>query len=75
VVTSFPLEKVLRSSNTIGRVIEWNVELQGFELEFLTTKTIKGAALADFTVEWTDPLAGEAHEEESLLPMKEPPSH
>lgn len=75
VVTSFPLEKVLHNYNATGHVAEWNIEPQGFELEFLTTRTIKGAALVDFTTEWIDPLTGEAHEEESLLPGKEALGH
>ena len=73
VVTSYPLEQVLRSPNATGRVAEWNIELQSFELEFHTTRTIKGAALADFTAEWTDPHQEEPREEESLLPGKSAP--
>ena len=53
-MSSYPLEKILRNSNATGRVAEWAVELQPFELEFLTTKTIKGGALADFNAEWTN---------------------
>ena len=50
-MSAFPLEKILRNSNTTGRVAEWAVELQPFEMEFLTTKTIKGGALVDFNAE------------------------
>ena len=42
VVSTFPLEKILRNSNATGRIAEWAVELQPFELEFLTTKTVEG---------------------------------
>ena len=55
VVSTFPLEKILRNSNATGRVVEWAVKLQPFELEFLTTKTIKGGTLAKFNAEWTNP--------------------
>ena len=48
------MERVLRSPNSAGRVIEWNIELQAFQLEFNTTRVIKGAALADFVAEWMD---------------------
>ena len=48
VVSAYPLERVLRSPNSAGRVAEWNTELQAFQLEFSTTRVIKGAALADF---------------------------
>ena len=52
VVSAYPLERVLRIPNSAGRVAEWNIELQAFQLEFSTTRVIKGAALADFVVEW-----------------------
>jgi hypothetical protein len=54
-------------------VAEWAVELQPFEIAFKTTKVIKSKALADFTVEWTDPLADEPPEGESTLPGEETP--
>ncbi|SPT17132.1 unnamed protein product [Triticum aestivum] len=54
VISAYPLERVLRSANTAGRVAEWNIGLQAFDLEFSTTSVIKGASLADFVVEWTD---------------------
>ena len=46
VVSAYPLERVLRSPNAVARVTEWNIELQVFNLEFSTTRVIKGAALA-----------------------------
>ncbi|KAM0890753.1 hypothetical protein ACQ4PT_026840 [Festuca glaucescens] len=55
VVTSYPLEQVLCNPNVTGRVAEWAIELQPFELTFETTKVIKSKALAEFTAEWTDP--------------------
>lgn len=73
VITSYALEQVLHSPNATSRVAEWNIELQTFALEFLTTRTIKGAALADFTVEWMDPHQEEPREDESLLPGEEAP--
>ena len=51
VVLAYPLERVLRSPSSAGRVAEWNIELQAFQLEFSTTRVIKGAALADFVAE------------------------
>ena len=51
VVSSYPLERVLRSPNSAERVAEWNIELQAFQLEFSTTRVIKGGALADFVAE------------------------
>ena len=51
VVSAYPLERVLRSPNAVERVAEWNIKLQEFQLEFSTTRAIKGAALAYFVVE------------------------
>ena len=51
-----------------GRVAEWAVELQPFELEFLTTTATKGGALADFNAEWTNPPAEDEPDEEGLVP-------
>jgi hypothetical protein len=67
VVTDRPLETILRNPNITGRVAEWAVELQPFEISFETTKVIKSKALAEFTAEWTDPFADEPPEEESAL--------
>ena len=64
VVTSFPLEKILRNPNATDRVAGWNIELQPFNLRFDTTRVIKGRALADFVAEWTDPTPKEPWEEE-----------
>jgi hypothetical protein len=73
VVTDRPLETILRNPNVIGRVAEWAVELQPFEISFETTKVIKSKALAEFTAEWTDPFVDEPPEVESTLPGEEAP--
>jgi hypothetical protein len=73
VVTDRPLETILRNPNVTRRVAEWAVELQPFEISFETTKVIKSKALAEFTVEWTDPFADEPPEVESTLLGKEAP--
>jgi ribonuclease HI len=67
VVTNQPLETILRNPNVTGRVAEWAVELQPFEISFETTKVIKSKALAEFTAEWTDLFANEPREVESAL--------
>jgi ribonuclease HI len=71
VVTDRPLETILRNPNVTGRVAEWAVELQPFEISFETTKVIKSKALAEFTAEWTDPFIDEPPEVESTLPGEE----
>ena len=42
------------------------MELQAFQLEFSTTRVIKGAALADFMAEWTNAPVLEEGEDQSL---------
>ena len=73
VVSAYPLERMLRSPNSSGRVAEWNIELQAFQLEFSTTRVIKGAVLADFVAEWTDALTLEVGEDWSTSPGSEAP--
>jgi hypothetical protein len=71
VLTDRPLETILRNPNVTGRVAEWAVELQPFEISFETTKVIKSKALAEFTADWTDPFADESLKVESTLPGEE----
>jgi hypothetical protein len=73
VVSDRPLEIILRNPNVTGRVVEWAVELQPFEISFGTTKLIKSKALAEFTAEWTDPFIDEPLEVDSTLPGEEAP--
>jgi hypothetical protein len=75
VVTDRPLETILCNPNVTGRVAEWAVELQPFEISFETTKVIKSKALAEFTAEWTDPFADEPLKVESTLPGEEALGH
>lgn len=72
-VSAYPLERVLRSPNSAGRVAEWSIELQAFQLEFSTTRVMKGAALADFVAEWTDVLKLEVGEDRSTSLGSEAP--
>ena len=73
VVSAYPLERVLRSPNSAGRVTEWNIQLHAFQLEFSTTRVIKGAGLADFVAEWAEAPGLEAGEDRSLSPGSEAP--
>ena len=75
VVTSYPLEQVLRNPNATDRVASWGIELQPFELEFDTTRVIKGRALADFMAEWTDTREEEPQEEEAATSGGTEPSY
>ena len=40
VVTSFPLEQILRNPNATDHVVGWNIELQPFNLRFDTTSVL-----------------------------------
>ena len=52
---------------------EWNIELQAFQLEFSTTRVIKGATLANFMAEWTEAPGLKLGEYQSLSPGSEAP--
>ena len=73
VVSAYPLEWVLRSPNSAGRVAEWNIMLQAFQFEFSTTRVVKGAALLDFVEEWTEALGLKAGDDRSLSLGSEAP--
>ena len=73
VISAYPLERVLRSPNSAGRVAEWNIKLQAFQLEFSTTRVIKGAALVDFMSEWAEAHGLKADEDRSLSLGSEAP--
>jgi hypothetical protein len=34
VVSSFPLEEILRSRDTVGHIVKWSVEMGKFDFEF-----------------------------------------
>ena len=67
------MERELRFPNSPGRVAEWNIELQAFQLEFSMTRVVKGAALADFVAEWTEAPGLEAGEDRPLSRGSEAP--
>jgi hypothetical protein len=54
VVSSFPIREILRSRDTVGRIVKWSVELGEFDLEFCPRQAIKSQILADFISEWTE---------------------
>jgi hypothetical protein len=54
VLTKYPLRKTLYKPDTSGRLVNWAVELGEFDIEYLPRTAIKGQALADFLVEFTN---------------------
>jgi hypothetical protein len=41
VISSFPLGEILRSRDTMGRIVKWSVELGKFDLDFCPRQAIK----------------------------------
>jgi ribonuclease HI len=54
VVSIFPLGEILRSRDTVGRIVKWSIELGEFDLKFCPRQAIKSQILADFVSEWTE---------------------
>jgi hypothetical protein len=54
VVSSFPLEEIIRNPDAASRIAKWSVELMGETLAYAPRKAIKSQILADFVAEWTD---------------------
>ena len=54
VITSFPLEEVVRNRYAVGQISKWVVELMGYDIKFVPRTTIKSQALANFIAEWTE---------------------
>jgi len=50
VLTEYPMRKVLQKPDLLGRIVNWVVELEQFDVKF--HPHIKGQALADFLVEF-----------------------
>jgi hypothetical protein len=51
VLTSYPLQQVLRRPELSGRLAKRAIELGGLDIEFKGRTTVKGQVLADFVVE------------------------
>jgi hypothetical protein len=66
VLSSFPLEEIIRNRDANDRIVKWSVELGEFEIEFCPRQAIKSQTLADFVSEWT---------EIQMPPPKERPEH
>jgi hypothetical protein len=54
VVSSFPLEEIIRNPDAAGRIAKWSVELMGETLAYVLRKATKSQIPADFVAEWTD---------------------
>ena len=55
VMTDQPIKKSMKKPKATGRMIQWEIELSQFDIEYHPRTTIKAQALADFIVEFTSP--------------------
>ena len=53
VMTDHPLKKAMNKLEAAGRLIQWAVELNEFDIQYQPRHAIKAQALADFIVEFT----------------------
>jgi ribonuclease HI len=68
VLTEYPLKKVLQKPDLSGRLVNWAVELEEFDLEFHPRTTIKAQILADFIAEFNNlPESQETPEKEAWI--------
>ncbi|KAK3012405.1 hypothetical protein RJ639_012054 [Escallonia herrerae] len=56
VLTDKPLRRILHKPDLSGGLVPWSVELGEFDIQYKPRPSIKGQALADFTVECTLPI-------------------
>ncbi|XP_059446338.1 uncharacterized protein LOC132177877 [Corylus avellana] len=54
VLTEYPLKKVLRKLDLFGRLVNWAIEISEFDIHYGPRSAVKGQALADFVVEFTN---------------------
>jgi hypothetical protein len=66
VISDWPLARVLQSKEATGRLAQWAVEIDQYDVEFIPWRAIKSQALTDFIAEWTD---------SGLRGIDEPPNH
>lgn len=54
VLRELPFRKILQNPDSSGRLVTWSIELSKFKIDYAPRKVIKGQALTDFIVEFTD---------------------
>jgi hypothetical protein len=54
VMSDRPLARVLQSREATGRIVQWAVEINQYDVEFVPRRAIKSQILTDFIAEWTD---------------------
>ena len=66
VLTDYPLRKAMNKPDAAGRLIQWSIEMNEFDIDYRPRIAIKAQALADFIVEFIHPW-----EEEDELEQNE----
>ena len=54
-ITDQPIKKSMNKPEAAGRMVQWAIELNQFDIEYHPRTAIKTQALADFIVEFTFP--------------------
>jgi hypothetical protein len=54
VISDRPLACVLQRKEAIGKITQWVVEINQYDVEFIPRRMIKSQALVDFSAELTD---------------------
>ena len=64
VMTNQPIRKMMNKIDAVGQLIQWEIELGQFDIEYRPRVAIKAQVLADFIAEFTYPY------EKEELPME-----
>ena len=59
VMTKQPIRKTINKIDAVGRLIQWEIELGQFDIEYWSQGAIKAQVLADFITEFTYPYKEE----------------
>ena len=62
-MTYQPIKKAMKKPKAIGRMVQWAIKLNQFDIEYHPRIAIKAQALANFIVEFTTPNHEENQEE------------
>jgi len=54
VVTSYPLEDIVRNRDAAGQISKWALKLMGHDIWYTPRTAIKSLALMDFVAEWIE---------------------
>ena len=54
VITSYPLEDIVRNHDVVGWISRWALELMGHDIRYIPCTAIKSQAPMDFVAEWTE---------------------